>query len=78
MVSISSLWVQMPRQEGAYGYMGCGARENLGLRILNGSIDTTVLLTPLFSRLMILLDIYLKILSSQKRGGYRVIPFDSS
>jgi hypothetical protein len=30
LVSISSLWAQMQRQEGAYKYMGCGARDSLG------------------------------------------------
>ncbi len=34
LVSISSLWAQMPRQQGAYRYMGCSARDSLGTNVL--------------------------------------------
>jgi|688.fasta_scaffold531940_1 hypothetical protein len=34
LVSICSLWAQMPRRQGAYGYMGCVMREILGTNFL--------------------------------------------
>jgi hypothetical protein len=38
LVSISSLWAQMPRQQGAYKYMGCGCGARDSLAINFGSV----------------------------------------